>query len=74
MSGLKRISISIPSELSDNLDYLATRLGVSRSGLISQMLVSADLGSLRSLLEAIPEQPTEGDIKRFRGDSRSVIE
>lgn len=74
MSGLKRISISIPAELSDDLDYLSKRLEVSRSGLVSQMLLSAELGKLRALLEAIPQQPSEGDIKRFRGDSRSVIE
>lgn len=73
MSGLKRVSISMPEDLASDLDYISRRLGVSRSGFVSQMLLAADLRSLRALLENIPEEPTEADAKRFRGDSKVYI-
>lgn len=73
MSGITRVSVSLPSDLVSDLDYIAGRLGVSRSGLLAQMLVSADLGRLRSLLSAIPDEPSGTDAKRFRGESRSYI-
>lgn len=74
MTGLKRVSISMPEELADNLDYISKRLGVSRSGFVSQLLLAADLDSFRAMLSHIPEQPSEGDLKRFRGDSRAYIQ
>lgn len=74
MTTLKRVSISMPIELADDLDYISKRLGVSRSGLVSQMLLAGDIHQLRVLLGHIPEEPTEGDLKRFRGDSKAYIE
>lgn len=74
MTTLKRVSVSMPIQLADDLDYISRRLGVSRSGLVSQMLLAGDISSLRTLLDHIPENPTEGDLKRFRGDSKAYIE
>lgn len=74
MPTLKRVSISMPIELVDDLDYISRRLGVSRSGFVSQMLLAGNINQLRTLLSHIPEQPTEGDLKRFRGDSKGYIE
>lgn len=74
MPTLKRVSISMPIELADDLDYISGRLGVSRSGFVSQMLLAGDIHKLRALLSHIPEQPSDGDLKRFRGDSKAYIE
>lgn len=73
MSDTKRISLSVPSGLADDLDYISSRLGVSRSGFVTQLLIGADLGRLRSLLSAVPESATEADARRFRGESREFI-
>tara|TARA_R100000655_G_C2980028_1_gene191651 strand:- start:479 stop:760 length:282 start_codon:yes stop_codon:yes gene_type:complete len=73
MASLKRVSLSIPGGLADNLDYISKRLGVSRSAFVTQLLLEAQLDSLASLLSSIPEQPSEADIKRFRGDSKVYV-
>jgi hypothetical protein len=73
MTTLKRVSLSLPISVADDLDYISSRLGVSRSAFVSQMLVSADLGQMRSLLSSIPVQPSEADTKRFRGESREFV-
>jgi hypothetical protein len=36
--------------------------------------MAGELRSLRTILQNIPENPTEADAKRFRGDSRAYIE
>jgi len=73
MAGSKRVSISLPSDLASDIDYIATRLGITRSAFITQFLLGGNLHKFRALLSAIPEQPSEGDAKRFRGDSRAYI-
>lgn len=73
MASLKRVSLSIPGELTHNLDYISRRLGVSRSAFVTQILLEGHLDDLASLLEHIPEQPTEADIKRFRGGSKVYV-
>lgn len=73
MSSLKRVSLSIPIGLADNLDYISRRLGVSRSAFVTQLLLEAQLDKLASLLASIPEQPSEADKRRFRGDSKLYV-
>ena len=73
MSSLKRVSISLPSEIADDLDYVAGRLGISRSAFVAQILTQTDLPSVRTLLKSIPEQPSEADTKRFRGESKQFV-
>ena len=73
MADTRRISLSVPTDLASDLDYISSRLGVSRSGFVTQLLLSAELGKLRSLIESIPEQPSEADARRFRGDSKRYI-
>ncbi len=73
MATLKRVSLSIPGELADNLDYIAHRLGVSRSAFVTQVLLEGHLDKLASLLSTIPEQPSEADTRRFRGDSKAYV-
>lgn len=69
---LSKISVTLPPELVESLDYVAGRLGVSRSALISEFLGEA-MGTLRPLLDTIPLSPTETDKLRFRGESEEVI-
>lgn len=69
---LRKISVTLPPELVDDLDYVSRRLGVSRSALIAQVLPDG-LGFMRGLLVDIPENPTPEDIVRFRGSSADEI-
>ncbi len=73
MAELKRLTLSVPGELAANLDYIARRLGVSRSAFVTQVLLEGHLDQVASLLSSIPEQPSEADTKRFRGDSRAYV-
>lgn len=73
MGTLKRVSLSIPGELADNLDYISGRLGISRSAFVTQLLLEGRLDHLAALLRNIPEQATEADARRFRGDSKAYI-
>lgn len=69
---LRKISVTLPPDLVDDLDYVSRRLGVSRSALIAQVLPDG-LGFMRGLLVDIPENPTPEDIVRFRGASADEI-
>jgi predicted transcriptional regulator len=74
MSSLKRVSISLPSQIADDLDYIAKRLGISRSAFVAQVLTQTNLPSVRALLANTPEQPSEADTRRFRGESKKFVE
>lgn len=69
---LSKISITIPPELLTDLDYVAGRLGVSRSALIAEVLPEA-LGFMRGMLEQVPLNPTPDDVLRFRGESADLV-
>ncbi|WP_270832374.1 CopG family transcriptional regulator [Aeromonas sp. QDB03] len=69
---LSKVSVTLPPDLVESLDQIASRLGVSRSALISDFLSEA-VGTLRPLLDTIPLSPTEADKLRFRGESEEVI-
>jgi len=73
MSDLKRVSISMPADLVENLDYVSRRLGISRSAFLTQTLLDARLDRLRAVLASIPEDSSEADTRRYRGDSRDYI-
>lgn len=73
MSDFKRISLSLPPGLVEDLDYISDRLGISRSAFVTELLSQSGLSSLRALLAAVPESPTSDDIRRFRGGSRELI-
>lgn len=73
MADIKRVSLSLPSSVVEDLDYISNRLGISRSGFLTQVLLQSDLASLRALLASIPESPTDDDVKRFRGSSVDFI-
>jgi hypothetical protein len=67
-----RMSFTVPPETRANLDYLSTRLGVTKSALITELL-GVPLADLRSLVEMVPENPTEDDVLRARGASNQLI-
>lgn len=69
---LKKISVTLPPDVVDDLDYVSGRLGVSRSALIGQILPDG-LGVMRGLLVDVPENPTPEDIIQFRGSSVDQI-
>lgn len=74
MAASKRVTISLPSDIADDLSYIASRLGISRSAFLAQLLTEANLGKIRALLSTIPDDPSDGDVKRFRGESRQFVE
>ena len=68
---LSKIS-NVPPELVTDLDYVAGRLGVSRSALISEILPES-LSFMRTMLEQVPLNPTPDDVLRFRGESAELV-
>jgi len=73
MSTVKRITLSVPVELADDLNYVHRRMGVSKSAFVSSLLVQG-VTDLRNLLETLPEHPTPEDVVRFRGASAELAE
>ena len=67
-----RATFSLPEKVYADLDYLSKRMKISRSALLSQ-LTSGPLSDLRSMVESVPENPTQGDVRRFRGTSKTLI-
>lgn len=72
MTKMRKISISIPASLVDDLDYLSARTGTSRSAIISEFLAEGATHT-RRMLELIPSNPTPADIVRMRGQSEDVV-
>jgi hypothetical protein len=68
----KVISLSVPPEVVSDLNYIHRRMGISKSALVTSLL-KGGLPSLRQLLESLPAQPDDRDMRRFRGDSASLI-
>lgn len=69
----KKITVSIPDYVVDDLDYVSNRISTTRSALLSNMLAEP-AATLRSLLEDLPENPTDADILRSRGASARLID
>lgn len=72
MSKVRKVSLSLDAYLVDNLDYLSSRMSVSRSALVTQLLLGA-VEHMRRLAEVIPPNPTPADLVRMRGGSIEVI-
>jgi len=67
-----RMSFTLPPQLRADLDYLSSRLGVTKSALVSELLTSP-LHDLRQLVESVPDNPTQEDLIRARGTSNELI-
>jgi antitoxin component of RelBE/YafQ-DinJ toxin-antitoxin module len=72
MAKTVKISASLPPELVADLDYLSTRMGVSRSALIAVFMTAA-AKEARALFELVPPNPTPADVLRMRGQSEEAI-
>lgn len=67
-----RLQVTLENAVFADLTYLADRLRVSRSALLSTMVGPA-LRDLRALMESIPPEPTPEDVRRLRGRSVDLI-
>jgi len=65
-------SLSLPVAISQDLTFVANRLGISKSALAAETLEAA-LSPMRVLLEQTPENPTPADVRRLRGSSRDFV-
>lgn len=72
MANTTKISVSLPAEVVENLDYLSKRMGVSRSAIISEML-GESLADAARLVALIPPNPTPADVLRMRGESEELV-
>lgn len=68
----KSVSLSLPESLVADLNYLHRRLGISKSALVT-VLMSDGVRSFRSMVEVLPDNPSEQDIRRLRGESVNLI-
>lgn len=66
-----RMSFTLPPDVGANLRYLSSRVRVTRSALLADLL-SEPLRDLRSLVEQIPAHPSPDDVVRFRGASEAI--
>lgn len=73
MAQIRKISVSISADLVENLDFLSSRLGVSRSAILSEVL-SGPVLDMRRILETVPPNPTPSELVRMRGESREVVQ
>jgi len=71
MSDTSKITLSLPSGLVADLDFVASRIGISRSGLVAELL-SQSVARMRPAAELLPIAPGREPI-RLRGDSVEVV-
>ena len=72
----KRITITLPEELVHNVTYISTRMRISRSAFLAQML-EEPMTDLYNLIKSVPEDLSKDDeetIKRAKGDSKAIVE
>lgn len=71
-----RMTFTLDSDTAQSLAVISTRLGVSRSGLVNELLAGACV-SMLPIIDTMPtpsENGTETDLIRLRGDSRAVLQ
>lgn len=75
MSSSRRVSLSLPCDLLDQLDFVCGRMGLSRSALVSA-LVSQATPTMVEMLKSVPPNPddaTSAERRRFRGIAAKSI-
>lgn len=71
----RRVSVSLPSDVVDHLDFVSSRMGCSRSALLSALLTEA-LPPLRQIASCLPpkgEEVTGVHAQRFRGEAARAL-
>ena len=71
--GHVKISITIPVQMREDLEYIASKMGVSKSALLTS-LSAEPLSDLAKLISSVPENPTQEQVLRLRGASVDLIE
>jgi len=69
---MRKLSVSVPSMVVEDMDYITGRMKISRSALISN-LINSPVHDMRVLLESIPDNPSPEDIIRSRGASADLV-
>lgn len=69
----RKITVSLPDFVVNDLDYVSHRISATRSALLTNMLTEP-AATLRAMLEELPVNPTEEDILRSRGSSARIID
>lgn len=72
MSGVRRCTMSLPSDLVEKLDKLSALVGISRSALVAELL-GESVDVLDSLLQ-VAAVPSPENLRRLRGDSARVVQ
>lgn len=67
-----RMSFTVPPSIRQNLDYLSSRMGITKSALVAELLTTP-LSDLRDLMEMVPDNPSEADLLRASGKSNELI-
>lgn len=65
--------MTIPDQTCDQIAYVAHRMGISASALLSQILFQP-VQDLYSLVKATPRRPTQDEAIRLRGASASIVQ
>ena len=71
--GHVKISISVPVSMREDLEFIAAKMGVSKSALLTS-LSAEPLSDLAKLISLVPDNPTQEQILRLRGASVDLIE
>lgn len=71
--GHVKISITVPAQMREDLKYIASKMGVSQSALITS-LSAEPLSDLAKLISQVPDNPSQDQILRLRGASVDLIE
>lgn len=69
----RKITFSVPENFVLDLDYLAKRLKVTRSAMLTEIAAEA-VHDLRLMVETVPENPSSHDLLHAKGKSKALIE
>jgi hypothetical protein len=69
----KKITFSIPPQFADDLDFLSSRLKITRSAMLTSIAADAT-HDLRDLVSSVPENPTPEDLLHAKGRSQALID
>ena len=67
-----RVSFTLPPDIVEDLKFIARKMSVSRSSCLASLL-RGPTEDLRTILDAVPDNPTPEDVLRARGVSNGVI-
>ncbi len=69
---IARATFVLSKDASDDLSYLSSRMGQSRSSLVREML-EPSVREMAAIVRRIPDSPTAQDAESFRQELRSLL-